>query len=273
MLPFNKHGAMRYRMPWGAAIGAVGSIAAASMSKKENGGAGTQTATKEPWLAAQPWITKNLEQGQALQDKYMAQPQSIEQQNAVANIYGQSDYMRGLIPSLLGQLGNQQVGFDPSNPTAKPNAWKWDGLLGGAPGAPDLGQRSMGTQPLPTAPAAAAPKGDFVNFEQTPANQFAGAWLNPESTRLLTDGGDALRSQFMGAQGGAGFGDYKYGMKTPAKGTKAYRDMQEYIAYGGNDPYGLLSSAVLNPAARETGYGAATDDGGAAAAVGSSANF
>jgi hypothetical protein len=251
MLPFNKHGAMRYRMPWGAAIGAVGSIAAASMSKKENGGAGTQTATKEPWLAAQPWITKNLEQGQALQDKYAAQPQSIEQQNAVANIYGQSDYMRGLIPSLLGQLGNQQVGFDPSNPTAKPNAWKWDGLLGGAPGdgsgGPNLGQRSMGTQPLPTAPAAET-KGDFRNYDAA-ANPMAGyyaAYLDPAGApSKFDDGGVGIRSLFEGAlgdAGGAGYGDYKYGMKTPAKGTKAYRDMQEYIAYGGSDPYGLLSA-------------------------------
>jgi hypothetical protein len=66
--------------------------------------------------------------------------------------------------------------------------------------------------------------------------------------------------------------------------------MNEYFAYGGTDPYNMYGKGVTmadltNPNSKwydanlvrnspqSLGYGAATDDGGAAAAVGSSANF
>ena len=98
-------------MPWGAVAGAVVSYGLNEMGGKDkNGGAGTQTNTKEPWLAAQPWIQSNMRQGQTLQNQLTAQPFSPQQQAAYNNSYAQSDYMRNLVPSLLGQMNQQQVG-------------------------------------------------------------------------------------------------------------------------------------------------------------------
>jgi hypothetical protein len=276
-------------MTWGAvagaAIGAVGSYAASKGGSSSNGGAGTQTQSKEPWLQAQPWITSNLNRGQELQTAYQNQPFSALQNQAYQNQGNQSAYMRAAVPSLLGQISNQQVGFDRSNPNARPNAFSFDGLMSAA-GAGQQAQQGQGLlSMLNSAPSGAAnlnantpqvaPKaaGDFVNYTETPGSKFYGAWINPESTRLLSDGGASMRAQFLQNQGGAGYGDFKYGMEIPQAGTKAYRDYMEYKAYGGADPYGLYTERAAPGWAREGGYGAATDDGGAAAAVGSSANF
>jgi hypothetical protein len=125
-------------MPWGAAIGAVGSIAAAKMSQKNtNGGAGTTTQTKEPWAEAAPWILGNIGHGEALAQQYRDNPFSQQQLQAYANQNAQSDYMRSLVPSLLGQMQAQPAGFDRNNPQAKRANWDWGGFaaLPGAGGA------------------------------------------------------------------------------------------------------------------------------------------
>lgn len=244
-LYFNKHGAQRFRMPWGAVAGAAISVAGNAMTKKDNGGAGTTTATKEPWLPAQGWIADNLNSGQALQSQYAKNPQSAEQLAAVNNIYGQSDYMRGLVPSLLGQIGGQQVGFDPANPTARPKAWTWDGLLGGAPG---LGQNSVANAALPAPAAAVDDSGLFKQYTPSPMASYYGILAGDPS---ITGAKSALQTS-IGADAG-GYGEFKYGQAMPAKGTKAYRDMQEYKQYGGNDPFNLYgmgptSASMLDPA-------------------------
>lgn len=248
-LIFKHPGAQRFRMPWGAAVGAGISLVGSQMQDNKNGGAGTSTNTKEPWLPAQGWIMDNLNSGQALQAQYAKNPQSVEQQNAASNIYGQSDYMRNLVPSLLGQIGQQQVGFDPSNPTAKPKAWNWDGLLGGAP---DLNQTGVRTAPAaaPAAPAAAPVASGLFTQETT----------------------DPQMAAFMRALGkeptAGGYGSFKYGDEAAPVGSQKYLDQQMYLLAGGVDPRGLYRSY-----GNANGMGAATDDGGAAAAVGSSANF
>ncbi|HUD33793.1 MAG TPA: hypothetical protein VMR43_12365, partial [Variovorax sp.] len=118
------------------------------MEDDKNGGAGTQTATKEPWEAAAPWLRGLLGQGQALNDQYTAQPFSAQQQAAYQNQYGQSDYMRQLIPGLLGQLGQQQVGFDRNNPTARAKGYDFGGGLLG----PNLNQTGLLGAALVAAP-------------------------------------------------------------------------------------------------------------------------
>jgi hypothetical protein len=217
-------GAQRFRIPWGAAAGAlVGAVANNALSSKSNGGAGTTTTDKSPWIAAQPLITGQLSQGQALSSAYQAQPLSTQQQNAVNNIYGESDYMRSLIPSLLGQLQDQPVGYDPSNPSAKPQAWNWSGLLGSGP---DLNQGSVNAAP-PVAAAPAAPAGTFKD-------QGAVSW-DPSSNPTLA----GLQSQYTG-----GYGTFKYGDQ-PKAGTQAYADMNSYKNYGGSDPLNIYG---WNPA-------------------------
>lgn len=207
-----------------------------SMSSDKNGGAGTSTATKEPWLPAQGWIADNLSSGQALQQQYAKNPQSAEQLAAINNIYGQSDYMRGLVPSLLGQLGQQQVGFDPSNPTARPKAWTWDGLTGGAP---NLGQGAVSGATLPASSGAVDDSGLFKQYNPSPMASYYGILAG--SPNLYDDGGAAVKSGLQTSIGSdaGGFGTFKYGSAMPTKGTKAYKDMNDYFAYGGNDPFNL----------------------------------
>jgi hypothetical protein len=228
--------------PWGAAIGAVGSIAAASMSSNKNGGAGTTTSTKEPWLMAQPFITDQLGQGKALSASYLAQPQSAQQQAAVNNIYGQSDYMRSLVPSLLGQLQDQPIGYDPSNPQ-KQKAWNWQGLTGAAP---NLNQSSMAHAALTGGNGSPKPvssdASDFIN--QTDALSASNSSAIPGMAAQFPG---VMLPAYGSLQGKGGYGDFRYGM-TPTVGTKAYADMSKYFDYGGADPsnfYGRGSTPGL----------------------------
>ncbi len=117
-------------MSWGAVIGAGGAILGGAMSSGGGGGA-TSSSSSEPWAGAGPLLAKQALMTNALQDKYSAMPFSQQQLSAINNIYGQSDYMRQLVPSLLGQLSAQPSGFDPNNPTAKPKNFDFGGLLGG----------------------------------------------------------------------------------------------------------------------------------------------
>lgn len=254
-------------MPWGAVAGAAIGLVGDQMSKDKNGGAGT--TTQQPWAPATPWLLQNINQGQALQQQLQAQPFSAKQQAAYDNTYAANDFTRSLVPSLLTQLQGQQVGFDKSNPTAKQKAWDWNLLSD--PSA--MGMRSVSGAKEPE--KAPEPEGQFKNYVEATGTpmQYYGAWMNPNANRMLTDGGDALRAQFLANQGGAGYGSFKYGEKIPEKGTKKYRDYQEYLAYGGADPYGIYSQPAAGLLGNPGGMGAATDDGGAAAAVGSSANF
>lgn len=239
-------------MPWGAAVGAVvGAVANKALNKDKNGGAGAQTQTKEPWAEAAPWLKQQLAQGQQLQQQYTDQPFSAQQKQAYANQYAQSDYMRQLVPGLLGQMQGQQVGFDRENPTAKPNAWNWllDGAGGGAGGAAGGGgggllagmgsmtgaqtQADQAAAAAAAAKAAAQPKpydGSFINQ----ANGLTGASMTGHG-----EGGALL--------GTGRLGDFTYGMNMPEVGTKAYRDMTEYFNFGGYDPNNLYGRAVSGP--------------------------
>lgn len=203
----------------GAAVGVVGNALMNSGSSQSGGGAGTTTDTKAPWAVAQPWITSNMQSGQALQAKYAAQPFSPQQNAAYQNAFNQGDYMRSLVPSLLGQMQQQPVGFDQNNPNARPSAWNWDALAGG--GGPNLNQRSVANAaPPPSAAPTVDPNtGKFVQQGDIGWNPWGG---NPDP--------NAIKAQETG-----GYGSFKYG-DNPTAGTQAYRDMMEYKNYGGADP-------------------------------------
>jgi hypothetical protein len=127
-----QHATQKHRMPWGVAASVAGAAVSSKMNKNK-GGAGTSTASNEPWLVAQPWMNDNVVKGMALQQQYASNPFSRNQTAAYENQYGLSDYARTLVPSLLGQFQDQPLGFDPSNPSAKPKAFDWGdtGLLQG----------------------------------------------------------------------------------------------------------------------------------------------
>lgn len=203
-------------MAWiGAAIGAVGGLLSSSGDK--NGGAGTQQQSKEPWGPIQPWLLSNALQGIEMQGRYMDQPFSPQQQAAYDNTYRQSDYVRELIPSLLGQMQQQPVGFDPANPLARPKAWDWN-AMGGGGSKNGLGQQSLlDVEPAAVKPKAESPLGEFMQQNDVLSG------MNMSSF----DGQTML--------GSGGYGSFKYGMDVKP-GTPAYRDMQEYFLLGGVDP-------------------------------------
>jgi hypothetical protein len=258
---------------WGAVAGAAIGVVGSAMSDgggSKNGGAGTQTQSKEPWLAAQPWIMNNMQQGQALQQQYQNQPFNAQQQQAYANQYAQSDYMRNLVPSLLGQMQKQPIGYDPANPNARPTAWNWDALLG---------QGGGGAAGSMTAAQAAQDAADAANRNRKPpekeAPQFTqqGMGYSPLQQQLATSGRSPwllgqLQTDNHPASTGS-FGAYKYGDE-PKPGTQAYRDMMEFFLMGGNDPWGISALGGKKPGARADLMGNSGNSvGGSPAADGS----
>lgn len=222
-------------MSWGAVAGAAVGVVGSALSDKgggSGGGAGSQTQSKEPWAPAQPWILNNITAGQNLQNGYMAQPFSQLQNQAYNNQNNQSAYMRALVPDLLGQISGQTLGFDRSNPNARPNAYNFasEGTLKGL-----LAQIANGTNnasAMQNTPQAQAPQQEDGKFMQQ-GGMLSGA------TMSSYDGANML--------GTGGYGSFKYGMPTPQPGTQAYRDMSSYFANGGADPNGYYGASGSKP--------------------------
>lgn len=253
-------------MTWGAvagaAVGVVGSALTSKGGSSSNGGAGTQTQTKEPWAAAQPWITSNLQQGQNLQNAYTAQPFSGLQNQAYQNQANQSAYMHGLVPNLLGQISGQQVGFDRSNPNARPTAFNF-----GA--ADNAGQQSASAA---AAQAASQPQGlGLLNMAPATLNlnantpQVAPAPA-PAPSQFVQQSttNDPNIAAFMAAlgqkQNTGSYGTFKYG-DMPVPGTQQYYDMKQYLAYGGNDPKNLYGGGSMGLGNLGGNAGAASPSG------------
>lgn len=118
----------------GGAVGLLGE----SMKDDKNGGAGATTASKEPWDMAAPWLRQQIDRGADLQSRYSNNPYSQQQLAAYGNQNALGDYMRQLTPSLLGQMQGQQLGYDPSNPSARPTGFTFIGDTSGTPGGSNL---------------------------------------------------------------------------------------------------------------------------------------
>lgn len=131
-------------MAWMAVGGAVAGAVVPGLLGGGGEGGQTQTQSKDPWAAAIPWLTQNLQSGQALQAQYAANPFSAQQQQSYGNQFANSDYMRQLTGSVLGQM-NQQKPFDRTNPSARPQGFQ----------LPQMLQRSPTNSNLFTAPVAA----------------------------------------------------------------------------------------------------------------------
>jgi len=271
-------------MTW---VGIGGSVAGAVVGgvmngggSSTNGGAGTQTQSKEPWAAAQPWILNNLVQGQALQNQYLQSPFNPQQQAAYGRMGNQTAYMGALTPSLLGQLSSQQVGFDRSNPNYRPPAFNFDGNTGMGSGVPAGGSLlQSGSQPqsggllgmltsnnntaqnaslTPVKPPAPAPAPDFVQ------QGYGDPLIEQQMKQFGTLGGNQLYidpSNYTGK-----FGTFKYGDAMPQAGTQAYKDMNDYFAYGGADPMNLYGKAPAGLRPNRDGGGGIGDTGANAAA-------
>ncbi|RQO57030.1 hypothetical protein DBV14_09480 [Variovorax sp. KBW07] len=281
---FNRLSAQRLRMPWGV-VGAIGGAVVNNVMADGKGGGGggqQQTSSAEPWAPAAPWMNFNIARGMDLQYQHQMQPFSPQQQAAYDNSYAANDYMRRLVPNLLGQMGSQQVGFDKKNPDARPEAWNWSGLLSDK--APDLGQKSvLNAKPPPGAAGQGGGTGDGGDFMQQ-GGVVSG--MNMGGLNMGALNGDP-RALLEGRSGGTllgngGYGTFKYGMQ-PQPGTQQYRDMSAYFANGGADPnnyYGKggdYRDPSMSPYAHlmgggQTNGGVGIGDTGANAAAAASGN-
>ena len=94
----------------------------------------SQTASKEPWADAAPWLRENLRTGQGLQNYYQQNPFNPQQQTAYQNIFGDLDAFRNqMAPGLMG-FANKLMGgsYQRGGSTAGANGGaSMCGLLGG----------------------------------------------------------------------------------------------------------------------------------------------
>jgi len=222
-------------MSWGAVAGAAVGVVGSALSDKgggSGGGAGSQTQSKEPWAAAQPWIMNNLMQGQALQNAYTAQPFSNAQNQAYNNQGNQSAYMRALVPDLLGQISGQQVGFDRSKQNVRPNAFNFAGNDNIKGLLANMASGANNASPMQNTPQVAqnTDNGSFVNQNGVVSGMNYTGQGGPQ-----------------GLMGSGSYGTFKYGMEMPKPGTQEYRDMSAYFANGGSDPNNYYGRATTNP--------------------------
>lgn len=89
----------------GAAIGAVGSSMGGG-----GGGGGSQTASKEPWAEAAPWIKDNIKTGQDLQRYYQQNPFNSLQQTGYQNQFSDLDQFRNQMAPGLMNFANKLMG-------------------------------------------------------------------------------------------------------------------------------------------------------------------
>lgn len=236
-------------MTWGAIGGAAVSVVGGALMSDGGGGggggAGSSSQSRDPWMPAAPWLMNNLVSGQNLQNAYTAQPFSALQNQAYANQNNQSAYMRAAVPSLLGQIGGQQVGFDRSNPNARPNAFNFNGLMAanqagqGAAQQQQAGLLSMlnAGQGANTTPAANTP-------QVTPPKAEEGTFMQQNG---VVSGANMSSFDGKNMYGSGSYGSFKYGMPMPQPGTQQYRDMSAYFANGGSDPNNYYGRASTNP--------------------------
>lgn len=83
----------------------AGSVVGGLMSDGEQ-----QTATKEPWSAAAPWLRQQLEQGQNLQAYYQQNPWNNLQQTAYQNTFSDIDQFRNSMAPGLMDFANRLMG-------------------------------------------------------------------------------------------------------------------------------------------------------------------
>lgn len=83
----------------------AGSVVGGLMSDGEQ-----QTATKEPWSAAAPWLRQQIEQGQNLQAYYQQNPWNNLQQTAYQNTFSDIDQFRNSMAPGLMDFANRLMG-------------------------------------------------------------------------------------------------------------------------------------------------------------------
>ena len=88
----------------------LGPIAGSVVGGLMSDGGDEQTATKEPWKDAAPWLRENIAQGQNLQAYYQQNPWNNLQQNAYQNTYSDIDQFRNSMAPGLMDFANRLMG-------------------------------------------------------------------------------------------------------------------------------------------------------------------
>ena len=88
----------------------LGPIAGSVVGGLMSDGGEQQTATKEPWSAAAPWLRQQLEQGQNLQAYYQQNPWNNIQQTAYQNTFSDIDQFRNSMAPGLMDFANRLMG-------------------------------------------------------------------------------------------------------------------------------------------------------------------
>ena len=148
-----------------------------------------QTATKEPWSAAAPWLRQQIEQGQNLQAYYQQNPWNSLQQTGYQNIYGDLDNFRNSIAPGMMDFANRLMGTNYSRGGAtmqnKPQAMPRSGAQSGNGGmlssllsAAQPGQQSRGS----SGPFSVSPGQSYGLLDFQALNPYNGA-LKPDQIK------------------------------------------------------------------------------------------
>lgn len=172
-------------MSFAAIAGPIaGSIVGGLMSDGEE-----QTATKEPWSAAAPWLRENIAQGQNLQAYYQQNPWNSLQQTGYQNIYGDLDNFRNSIAPGMMDFANRLMGTNYSRggatmqnkPQAMPRSGAQSGnggMLSGLLSAAQPGQQSRGS----SGPFSVSPGQSYGLLDFNALNPYNGA-LKPDQIK------------------------------------------------------------------------------------------
>ncbi len=234
----------------------------------------TQTATRDPWAAAQPYMLKNMENEAKLQAYYQQNPFNAQQQAGINNTFADADNFRSSVAPGLLDFANKgmtssysrQTGGAPGSGGGYGGAVKPGGLLSSGQGpfsvAPGnkFGQMDFAASNPYANGAIPAPKAAEPVAQQSYAGLLGSGSGGGGSNSGMSGGG----SDMMGGtkQGGIGVGEYsdaitqkamdtaqKFGMAGPVVGVLAalmsagmdeYKALEMVNSY--EDPIGALNA-------------------------------
>ena len=172
----------------------------------------SQTASKEPWADAAPWLRENLRTGQGLQNYYQQNPFNPQQQTAYQNIFGDLDAFRNqMAPGLMG-FANRLMG----------SSYQRGGSTAGANGG---GLLAGGAQP--TGGMMGAGSSDMKQALQ----QLLGAQQGQQSPQSMQGGlFQVPQGQSYGKIDWAAQNPFTNGSITPAAAAPDAKTVQELVA-------------------------------------------
>lgn len=230
----------------------LGPIAGAAVGGLMGGDSSTsQTASKEPWKAAQPWLQSNLDSGQALQGYYQQNPFNQLQQTGYQNQLSNLDnFQQNTAPGLMA-FANKLMGsnYQRSPQSNQGAAWMNQGGQQGQ-GQPMQSQQGMAQGMQQMQGAQGSQGGGLLQaMNSIQKNAPAGLDGNMSLAGLLGPGGS------MSSNGGMGGG----GMGGQQAGPFSVAPSQQYgtIDWAAMNPYNGVLKPASQPAANQQAIDAA----------------